>query len=77
MPAHNPMFGSSIGVGESAPMSSYAQTPTVPEAGHLGLGANVSAMDGTPMRVVTIMILAVVGLAGLKWAGYRFNVTSG
>jgi len=75
MPSVNTMFG--VGPGGSAPMSSYAQTPSVPESGHLGVGASVSGMDGTPLRVVTIMALMVLGLAGFKWAGYRFNVTSG
>lgn len=58
-------------------MSGYTQTPSVPDSGASAIGANVSFIDGTPMRVATIIILAVAGLAGFKWAGYKFNVTSG
>jgi hypothetical protein len=75
MPSVNTMFGASVG--GSAPMSGYAQTPSVPMTGAEGIGLNASLVDGTPMRVATIIVLTVVGLAGLKWAGFRFNVTSG
>lgn len=75
MPSANPMFG---GVpGGTAPMSNYSQTPSVHDTGASSIGANVALVDGTPMRVATFIILAVVGLAGFKWAGYKFNVTSG
>jgi hypothetical protein len=69
------MFGGSLG--GTAPHSSYAQTPSVPQSVDASVGIGGSLVDGTPMRVATIIILAVAGLAGLKWAGYRFNVTSG
>jgi hypothetical protein len=75
MPSVNTMFGSPAG--GTAPMSSYAQTPSVPDTGASGVGVGFSLVDGTPIRVATIVVIAVVGLAGLKWAGYRFNVTSG
>lgn len=75
MPSVNTMFGSVPG--GTAPMSQYPQTPGAAQAPHETIGANVSLIDGTPMRVATIIVLSVVGLAGMKWAGYRFNVTSG
>jgi hypothetical protein len=75
MPQANTMFGATVG--GTAPMSGYAQTPTVSATGAEGIGINTSMVDGTPMRVATIIVLSVVGLAGLKWAGFRFNVTSG
>jgi hypothetical protein len=73
MPLANTLFGSSS---QSAPMSSYTQTPSVSSEGHSELGVSASAIDGTPMRVATIIVLMVAGLAGLKWAGWRFNVTT-
>lgn len=66
-----------FGPGNTAPHSEYAQTPTVSQRGDSTVSGGLSFIDGTPMRVATIMILAVLGLAGLRWAGYRFNVTSG
>jgi hypothetical protein len=76
MPSVNTMFNFGLGGGGSAPMSSYPQTPTVAPSGDAIVSAGAS-IDGTPTRVVTIIVLSVLGLAGLKWAGYRFNVTSG
>ena len=73
MPAVNTMFGA----GPTAPHSAYAQTPSPPATGAESVGFNLSLTDGTPMRIVTIMVLVILGLAGLKWAGYRFNVTGG
>ena len=75
MPAVNTMFG--VGIGGTAPHSNYQQTPSPPATGAESIGFNVSLIDQTPMRVVTIMVLVVLGLAGLRWAGYRFNVTGG
>lgn len=75
MPSVNTMFGSVPG--GSAPMSNYNQTPSVPDTGAGAIGANISLIDGTPMRVATFIVVAVLGLAGFKWAGYKFNVTSG
>jgi len=73
MPAVNTMFN--VGLG-TAPHSNYPQTPSVPATGDASVSAGIS-IDGTPTRVVTIIILSVVGLAALKWAGYIFNVNSG
>ena len=75
MPSVNTMFGGNIG--GTAPHSQYAQTPTVPAAQDATVGVGLSLVDGTPVRIATLIVLAVAGLAGLKWAGYRFNVTSG
>ena len=71
----NPLIGAQASV--TAPMSEYAQTPTVQGGEGGGLGIQARVIDGTPMRVATIGVLAVLGLAGLKWAGYKFNVTTG
>lgn len=73
MPQVNTMFQ----FGGTAPHSSYAQTPSTAQTGQETVGGGISLIDGTPMRIATIMILMVLGLAGLRWAGYRFNVTSG
>jgi hypothetical protein len=75
MPSINTMFGSPPG--GTAPHSNYEQTPGVPQTGAEGIGFSAGFVDGTPMRVATLIILSVAGLAGLKWAGYRFSVTSG
>jgi hypothetical protein len=65
------------GVSSSAPMSQYPQTPTVASGSSVNVGAGGSVIDGTPMRVATLVALAIFGLAGLKWAGFKFNVTVG
>jgi hypothetical protein len=75
MPSVNTMF--QTGIGGSAPHSDYKQTPSVSARGDASVGYDESMIDGTPMRVATIMILAVAGLYGLKVSGIRFNVTSG
>lgn len=75
MPSVNTLIGGFGGA--TAPMSGYAQTPSVPATGAEGVGASVSLIDGTPMRVATIIVLTVVGLAGLRWSGFKFNVTTG
>jgi hypothetical protein len=64
-------------VGTTAPHSDYPQTPSVADGSTVAVGAGASVVDGTPMRVATLVILAIAGLAGLKWAGYKFNVTVG
>ncbi len=73
MPAVNVMFGGSA----TAPHSGYAQTPSPPAGSEVGVAAGGAIVDGTPMRVATIVVLAIVGLAGLRWAGFKFNVTVG
>lgn len=65
------------GLGSSAPMSNYAQTPSVASGSQVGVTAGASVVDGTPMRVATLVILMIFGLAGLKWAGWKFNITVG
>lgn len=77
MPSINTMFQFPGGDAGSAPHSGYIQTPSVASAAHSEVGAGVSLVDGTPMRVATLIVLVVLGLAGLRWAGFRFNVTSG
>lgn len=37
-------------------------------------GGSRIVIDGTPVRVAMLAIAAAVGLAALKWAGFRFNV---
>lgn len=76
MPAVNTMFGH-VGLGSSAPHSNYPQTPTVASTGDKTVGVEASMIDGTPLRVATLIVLVVVGLAGLRWAGFKFNVTVG
>lgn len=73
MPAVNVMFGGS----GTAPHSGYAQTPSPASGSEVGIGAEAGIVDGTPMRVATLVVLSIVGLAGLKWAGFKFNVTVG
>lgn len=75
MPSANTMFGSTPGA--TAPMSNYAQTASVPDTGASSIGVNFSLIDGTPMRVATGIIVLVAALAGFRWSGYKFNVTSG
>jgi hypothetical protein len=74
MPAHNTMIGGSFGA--QAPMSGYPQTQ-VPTASQSAMGSGGSVIDGTPMRVVTLIALAVGGIVGLRYAGFKFNVTAG
>jgi hypothetical protein len=76
--AANTLFGGVPGnQSGTAPMSSAPQTPTVPSGSEVNIGAKESIIDGTPLRVVTLVVLAVGGLAGLKWAGFKFNITVG
>jgi hypothetical protein len=65
------------GLSSSAPMSGYPQTPSVASGSSVGVTAGGSIIDGTPMRVATLVALAIFGLAGLKWAGFKFYVTVG
>lgn len=65
------------GLGSSAPMSDYTQTPSVASGSQVSVGAGGSIIDGTPMRVATIVAIAIFALVGFKWAGYKFNVTVG
>ena len=65
------------GIGSSAPMSNYPQTPSVASGSSVGVGVGGTIIDGTPVRVATLVALAIFGLAGLKWAGFKFNVTVG
>lgn len=71
----NVMVGGSLG--GTAPMSQYPQTPSVATGSTVGVGASGSIIDGTPMRVATLVLLIIFGLVGLKWAGWKFNVTVG
>jgi hypothetical protein len=74
MPAHNTMIGGSFGA--QSPMSGYPQTQ-VPTQAQNALGIGGGVIDGTPMRVVTIVAIAVGGVIGLRYAGFKFNVTAG
>lgn len=65
------------GIGATAPHSDYPQTPSVASGSSVGVSAGGSVIDGTPMRVATLVLLMVFALAGFKWAGYKFNVTVG
>lgn len=49
-----------------------APTPVNTPAG-VANGSQV-VIDGTPVRVAFLALAAAVGLAALKWAGFRFNV---
>lgn len=69
----NTMFGNPVV--PLQPSSGMPQTPVPAEP--TTIGGTVTVVDGTPMRVASIVILAGVGLAGLKWAGFKFNVTVG
>lgn len=55
------------------PMGAPAPTPVNTPAGVITGGANV-VIDGTPVRVAMLTVAAALGLAALKWAGFRFNV---
>lgn len=65
------------GLGSTAPHSEYPQTPTVASGSQVSVGASGNIVDGTPMRVATIVAVAILALVGLKWAGFKFNVTVG
>jgi hypothetical protein len=59
------------GYARSVPMASGG---TVQVAGPPQTGTTVAIIDGTPVRVVTMALAAAIGLAALKWAGFKFNV---
>lgn len=71
----NVMVGSMPG--STAPMSAYPQTSSVASGSSVSVGVGGRVIDGTPMRVATLVALSIAGLAGLKWAGFKFNVTVG
>jgi hypothetical protein len=75
----NTLVGGGVRIGDqqTAPMSGYPQTPSVASGSSVGIGASAGIVDGTPMRVATLVVLSIAGLAGLKWAGFKFNVTVG
>lgn len=74
----NSLVGGGIGSSVQSPMSGYPQTPPVASpGGGSSIGLQASVIDGTPLRVATVVLLAVGGLAGLRWAGFKFNVTVG
>lgn len=75
MPAANIMAGANVG--PLAPHSNYAQTPIVPDPAGSALGLEAKVIDGTPLRVATIVVVTIGGLVGLRWLGYKFNVTVG
>lgn len=35
-----------------------------------------TVIDGTPARVAALGIVALATLVGLRWAGFKFNVTA-
>ena len=74
MAAVNMLVGNT---GAMAPMSSYPQTPSVASGSETGVTKSAKVVDGTPLRVATLAVLAIGGLAGLRWAGFKFNVTVG
>jgi len=75
MGAANPLIGANVG--SMAPHSAYPQTPVVPDPAGSALGQERKVVDGTPLRAATLLVLAIGGLAGLRWAGFKFNVTVG
>lgn len=69
------MVGAGIGVAGTAPMSGYGQTPSTEPAsltGNIGV-----AIDGTPTRVGTIVIVSLGVLALFHFGKVRFNVAAG
>jgi hypothetical protein len=36
-----------------------------------------TVIDGTPARVAALGIVSLAVLVGLRWAGFKFNVTAG
>lgn len=71
----NLMVGGQLGA--TAPMSNYPQTPTVASGSDATIGAGGYVVDGTPLRVVSIVLVMIFLLVGLRWAGWKFNVTVG
>ncbi len=53
--------------------SAHSEAPNTPSPSMRGdqtVGAEARFSDGTPMRVASIVLLSIIGLAGLKWAGF-------
>ena len=53
------------------------QPSTAPSAGPAAPPAvnnSQIVIDGTPVRVAMLALGAAVGIAALRWAGFRFNV---
>lgn len=40
-------------------------------------GGNTTVVDGTPARVAAVLAFSVAVLVGLRWSGFKFNVTAG
>lgn len=55
-----------------APAQTHSGDPT--EAGN---ASRQNVIDGTPARVAAIMVLTVAVMVGLRYSGFRFNVTAG
>jgi hypothetical protein len=73
----NTLLGNSA-IGATAPMSGYPQTTAVPSPGGSSSVNVAQTIDGTPLRVATLVVLGIAGLVGLRyWAGFKFNVTVG
>lgn len=71
----NTMVGGGIGIGGTAPMSGYNQTPSTEPA---SLTGNVGAsIDGTPVRVGTLVIGSLIVLAIFHFGKVKFNVAAG
>lgn len=39
--------------------------------------SRTQVIDGTPARVAALGLVAIAVLVGLRWSGFRFNVTAG
>lgn len=55
-----------------APAQTANGDPT--EAGN---ASRSQVIDGTPARVAGLIVLSTAVLIGLRWSGFRFNVTAG
>lgn len=50
------------------------QAPAMVNTPASGVTGSRIVIDGTPVRVAMLAIGAAVGIAALRWAGFRFNV---
>ncbi len=66
MSMFNPLVG-------GAPVSA-GQGTGLSSAPDLDRNRVIIETDGTPVRVAMLAIGAAVGLAALRWSGFRFNV---